>query len=202
MHGCRSYDAHHEVALRVPSRTRGRILLVVLGPEALERRPGLQQCAVDGEVLFGEEPSAPGFRQHRLHEPGRDIVLHEPPPVLREGRGIEGGVIEVEVQEPLKEEVVLQPFTELALAADRIERHQKGRLEEVLWRDRRTPDDGVHRFEAGRQFPEDRLHQCFDAADRMVLRHLLVGRDGRKRCLPGCPATHLVHLRWVAPHSI
>jgi hypothetical protein len=118
-------------------------------------------------------------------------VFEEPSPVLGEAGGIEGRVLQVEVHEPLEEEVVLQAFAELALAADRVERHQERRLEEVLGRDGGPADDGIHLAEDRREFLEDGLHQGPDAADGMTLRDFLVGRDGRERCLPVRRTTHL-----------
>ena len=77
---------------------------------------------------------------HHLREEGaRDVVGEQALAVLREAGGVERLVADVEVEEPLEEQVVAQPLAELALAADRIERDQQARLEQVLGRELGTP---------------------------------------------------------------
>ena len=47
----------------------------------------------------------------------RHVVLEQTRAVLAEARGVEGRVGDVEVEEPLEQQVVLQPLAELALGA-------------------------------------------------------------------------------------
>jgi hypothetical protein len=56
-----------EVALAVaPAAARRRLVLArVPGPEALQARPGLDQAAVDREVLVGQQRLDLGLAQHR-----------------------------------------------------------------------------------------------------------------------------------------
>ncbi len=87
--------------------------------EALERGPGLQQGAVDGEVVAGELVLLAGEVEHGLEELAADVVLEQPLAVLGEGALVEGRVLDTHVQEPLEEQVVLESLAELALAANR-----------------------------------------------------------------------------------
>ena len=70
-------------------------------------------------MLIREQIPLAGFVQHGIEERRRHVMLHEPLAVLGKGRGVEGRVSDVEVEEPLEQQVVLQPLTELPLAADR-----------------------------------------------------------------------------------
>src|SRR4029453_5140345 len=61
-------------------------------PEALHRGPGLDQGAVDREVLIREQPADLGPVEHLGHEPRRPVASRQPFPVLREGgEGRHGG---------------------------------------------------------------------------------------------------------------
>ena len=44
---------------------------------------------------------------------------------MGEARRVEGGIGDVEPQEPLEEQVVLESLAELAFRTDRVERHQE-----------------------------------------------------------------------------
>ena len=157
------------------SGATGRVLLVAR-VVALERGPGLQQRAVHGEVVGGEQPAPPRLGHHLREEGAGDVVLEQAVAVLGEAGGVERLVADVEVEEPLEEQVVAQPLAELALAADRVERDQQARLEQVLGRDRRPAALGVHRVEQRREPREHTLHERLDAADRVI-----VGDEGVRR---------------------
>jgi len=113
-----------EVQLRVaPAR---RQLVAVTVAIALKRGPGFEQRAVHRAVLGRQQ--VPGLRLHlHLHlreERARDAVREQPLAVLREGGGVEAAVADVQVQEPLEQQVVTHPLAELPLRADGLEREQ------------------------------------------------------------------------------
>jgi len=64
--------------------------------EALETGPGLDQRAVDGEVLIGEDAPAAGFRHHALEEGPGDVALQQPLAILREDGGIPDRVVRLQ----------------------------------------------------------------------------------------------------------
>jgi hypothetical protein len=105
-------------------------------------------------------------------------VLKKPGLVLGEARGVEGRVHDIEVQEPLEQQVVLQPLAELALAADRVERDQQARLEQVLGRNRRTPHVGIHPVEGRLDLLKGLVDDGLDTPDGVILWHQIVGRQG------------------------
>lgn len=96
-------------------------------------------------MVFGEEPALACLRHRRREEGARHLVLEQPLTVVAEGGGIEARVHDVQVQEPLEEEVVLEALAELALRADGVEGHQECALEQVLRRDRGPAALRIHR---------------------------------------------------------
>ena len=157
-----------EVHVRVAPATRRRVLLVAW-PVALERRPRLQQCPVHREVVRGEQSPPPRLGHHLSEEGARHIVREQPLAVLRERGGIERLIADVEVEEPLEEQVVAQPLTELALTANRVQRNQQARLEQMFRRDRGAAALGVHLVEQRRESHQCRFDDRLDATDRVVI---------------------------------
>src|SRR5437899_8853672 len=158
--------------------------------EALERGPGLEQGAVNGEVLIGEQLQLTSLVEHGLEEESADVVLQEPVAVLGEGALVESGVLDVEVQEPLEEEIVLEPLAELALAANRIEGDQEAGLEQVLGRDRGPALLGIHLVEDRAQLRERRLYKRLHAPNRVLGGDELISGDREEGHLAGGAAAH------------
>lgn len=50
---------------------------LILGAKALHRRPSLDQRAIHGEMVAGQEPPDAGLRQDRRQEPGRDGAVEQ-----------------------------------------------------------------------------------------------------------------------------
>src|SRR5215207_9505318 len=68
-----------EVGIRIaPASGCGRLVRAILESKALYRGPGLDQGAVDREVLGGEQPLDPGLSQHCGKELGCDVTLEQP----------------------------------------------------------------------------------------------------------------------------
>ena len=108
--------------------------------------------------------------------------------------GVEAAVADVEVEEPLEQQVVLQPLAELALAAHREQRDQQARLQQVLGRDRGTAALGVHLVEQRRQPRQHRLHDRLDAPDRVARRDQLVRRDRQQHVCLALASPRIGHL--------
>ena len=70
---------------------------------------------------------------------------------LREHGRVEARLGHVHVEEPAKQQVVVELLAELPLAAHRVQRHQQRRLQQPLGRDRRPPACRVHRVERRRE---------------------------------------------------
>ena len=75
-----------KVALDVaPTRRWWRIVQAIDWPKTLHRRPGLDQRAVDAEMLGRQKALHPRLCQQRREEPCGDRPFEQPVAVLREG---------------------------------------------------------------------------------------------------------------------
>src|SRR4030095_5769079 len=119
--------------------------LLVLRTEALERGPRLEQRAVHGEMLGRKKPPVLRRLADPLEEQAGDVGFEQPRLVLGERRGIEGVLVESQVEEEAKEEIVLQALAELPLAAHAVERDEQAALKQHLGRDRGPTPLTVHR---------------------------------------------------------
>ena len=152
----------------------------VLGLEALVRRPRLQQRPVDGEVLARDVAAQLGLADDRGEEPIRDLGFQQPVAVLGERRRVERLGVDRQVQEPLEQQVVVQPLAERPLAAHRVQRHQHRRLEQLLGRDARPTDPRVHRVELAVELAQDLVDDPADPPDRVILRDQILGAQRRE----------------------
>ena len=164
-----------EVALGVAPTARvarrRSIAAFRLGLEALHASEGLDQRAIDREVLVREQRPDRGLAQHRLEQPRGDVPVEQPVAVLREHRDVPDRIFDAEADEPAEQQVVLKLLHQLALRAHRVERLQKKRTQELLGRDRGSADRRVQRRERGRERGEGSIHQGQNAPQRVVLRH-------------------------------
>ena len=143
----------------------------LLALEALERSPRLDQRPVHGEVLVREQVKPARLFHHGAEELARHLVLQQPRAVARKGRVVEARLVGLQVQKPAEQKVVVQLLAQQPLAAYRVQRHQQGRLQQPLGRNRRPSHRAVHRIEPRRQLRQRRVGQGFDAPQRMALRH-------------------------------
>ena len=98
----------------------------------------------------------------------RDRVREQAVAVLREGRGVEHLLVDRKPDEPAKQHVELQPFDQLPLRADRIEKLQQRSSQKALRRNRGTPDPLVKRRKPRVEFSQSRIGQPPHRPQRMV----------------------------------
>jgi hypothetical protein len=128
---------------------------------------------------------------HRGEEPIGDLMVQEALAVLGEGRGVEDPGVDGQAQEPLEQQVVVQPLAERPLAADRVQRHQHRRLQELLGRHAGAPDPRVHGLEVTVEFGEHVVDDLTDPSDRMTRRDQLLGAQRHQhRQLPIRRSSH------------
>jgi hypothetical protein len=110
----------------LPGSSGGRPIagLLVLLAKALKRCPRLDQCAVDGEVLVAHQPGGTSLRHDGEKEFLGDFMRDESLAVLGERAVIETRLLHVHVEEPAKQDVVVELLAEQPLAPHRIEGHQ------------------------------------------------------------------------------
>src|SRR5215203_2980283 len=93
-----------------PRRRLGRRTSLRL--ERLVRGPRLQKGAIDREVVRGEVATQLRLVHDRSEELIRHLRLEEALTVLGERGGVEGGLVDAHVQEPLEQQDVVEPFAE------------------------------------------------------------------------------------------
>jgi hypothetical protein len=124
-----------KIRLPVPAVRIDRRFVAILWLEAFHRRPGFDQRTVDREVVRAEQPLDPrpeppstAWRQCRL--PAADRGSWKRSVIPRR-------VVDADADKPAKQKIELQPLHQLPLRADRIERLQQHRWQQLLRRDRR-----------------------------------------------------------------
>ena len=160
--------------------------------EALQPGPGLDQRAIDGEVLGRDQLLGLGLRKHALEERARDVARQQPLPVLGEDRGVPDRVIHAQAHEPAKEQVVIELLHELPLAADRVEELEQQRTQQLLGRDGGPAGLGVQPGELRGQLAKGLVDHRADRPQGMVGRHALLGP---------AVAEHRVRMPIVAAHA-
>ena len=111
----------------------------------------------------------------------RDLVGEQAVAVLREGRGVEDLLVDRQPDEPAKQHVELQPFDQLPLRADRIEKLQQRRPQQPLRRDGWTPDPVVKRRKPRVELSQSRVRQPPHRPQRMPRRDARLDLDIREQ---------------------
>ena len=150
---------------------RRRLAAAVLRPEALHAGPGLDQRAVDREVLVRQQRLDLGLGQHRAQELGRDLALEQPVAVLGEHRHVPDRIVDAEPDEPAEQQVVVELLHQLPLRAHRVERLQQQRPQQLLRRDRGPAVQRVELLELRRQRRQRGIDDRQDRPQRMIRRH-------------------------------
>ena len=167
------------------------------GLKALKTGPGLDQRAVHGEVLIREQPFALRDPHHDIEELRGHLVFHQPLAVLGERRGIEGRLLQVHVEEPAKQDVVIEHLAEQPVRAHRIQRNQKTGLQQPLRRDRGPPRRAVHLLEGPRELHQGLVAEPLDGPQRMRGRHSRLGREVTEQMRLGVEVTAHANAPWV-----
>jgi hypothetical protein len=144
------------------------------------RRPRVEQGPVDGEVIAGQVAAQLALAHHRRQELIGDLMVEEAFTVLGESGGVEGGLVDAHVQEPLEQQVVVETFAERSLRADRVQRHQHRRLQQRLRGDAAPAPRRVHGVERGVQLGQDGVDHHPDPADRMIGRDQILRAQRRQ----------------------
>src|SRR5947209_8261732 len=157
-----------EAALGVAARTLAVVVAPVLPPETFDRRPRLDQRAVDREVIARQQLLHLRLRQHGCQELRRDLALQQPVAVLGESRVIPDRIIYPKSNKPAEQQVELQALHQLALGADSVEGLQQHRPKQLLRRNRWPPKIRIKRRERPRQIAQCRVRNLPDRPQRMI----------------------------------
>ena len=167
--------------------------------EALHRRPGLQQRSVDRKMLRAQKPLHLRQAEERRQKPLRDLVGEQTVAVLVEGRSVEYLLVDRQPDEPAKQQVELQPFDQLPLRADRIEKLQQRRAQQSLGRDGRTAAPFVRRGKRPSVGPAPRSRAASIAADVFAGMRASMSTLGKQRPAHPIFAAHLANPQFASP---
>jgi hypothetical protein len=165
----------------IPGIVRRRARPRALRPKAFVTGPGLEQRAIDGEVLVRQESVLARLRHDGVKEFGRDLAGEQSIAILRKGRVVPDRVVHPEAHEPPKQQVVIELLDEQPLTADAIERLQQQRAQQLLGRDRRATHLRVHRLEPLRQARQRGVGHLANRPKRVLSRHALLRRHVAKQ---------------------
>ena len=142
--GCVS-TAPRSFAARSPSSRRSRFLENVEWSQTAGGRN--READFHGQKRSNETHASTTDPEARLYRkgPGKEAKLCFMGQALMENRN--GLVVDADADEPPEQEVELDPLDQLPLRADRIERLQEHRSQELLGRDRGPTHPGVERAE-------------------------------------------------------
>jgi hypothetical protein len=89
-------------------------------------------------MLRAQKPLRLRQGQQRSEKPLRDFLREQAVAVLGEGRGVENLLVDRQPDKSAKQHVELNPFDQLSLRADRIEKlQQRGPQQSLRWEDGR-----------------------------------------------------------------
>ena len=128
-----------EVALGVAPGRRFR----VVAPEALYRRPSIDERAVDRKVRVRQQTPNPPAAQSRLKEARRNIDRNHTPAVLRIDRNVPHRRIHLQTDKPVEQQVVVQLLHHLVVRTDGVEGLKQKRPQKPLRRDQGTLNFGL-----------------------------------------------------------
>lgn len=117
--------------------------VISLRLEAFHRGPGLDQRAVDREVVVRQKRRDLAMRQDRRHHLARHLRRQKPVAVLGEDRRHPDRIVDPETDEPAEQEVILHLFYQLPLGADRKHDLDQAGPDQPLRRDRGAAEIGV-----------------------------------------------------------
>ena len=159
--------------------------------KALLAGPSLDQRAIHGKMLVRQQTCYTCFFDHRLEEQAANLCLQHAIPILTEHGRVPHHIIHIQTHKPTEQQVVIQLLHQLSLAADRVERLQQQRAQQLLRRHRRAPEVDIQRPEARRELLQRIIGDATNRAQGMVLRDAVLQRDvaeHRSRLLVG--STH------------
>src|SRR5438132_1219482 len=154
---------------RVTRIIRRRARFLILALEALQRGPGFDQRPINGKVLVREQSERVRLRDSLPEELASNFSLQQALAVSTEARMIEARLVQLHVQKPAEQQIVVELLTEQPLAANRIQRHQQRSFEQTLGRNRRTPQHAVDLVKDRRQLSQRQIRHLLDARQRMLL---------------------------------
>ena len=162
--------------------------------------PGLQQGAINREVLIAEQRLDLRCTHQLLQELPNHLVIEEPLPVLGECGGVPDRIIRAQAHKPAVKQVVVQLLEQKPLGANPVERLQERGQQQLLGRYRGPAFCGVQLTEGGIEPIEGLIRQLPDPPQRVAGRNPLLDRHVGEQRAAALPVNS--HLDWaVEPFS-
>ena len=170
------------IAMKVHRRVSGIIVsslytFIRLPLETLQRCPCFNQRAVYRKMLIGKKGMLTGILHDVKKELLRYFMLKQSVTILREHTMIKGGSVNVHVQKPPKQNVVIQGLAKQPVRPYRIQRNQNHRFQQRFRRDRRSSRPAVHLTKGIRKTDQNLVCHSFNGSKRVILGNPLLGRD-------------------------
>ena len=173
-------------ARRAVATQRGWRPAAILRAKTLHQDPSLDQGAIDGKVLVGEQRYEFGAGQHASEELGGDRALQQSVAVLGEHGHVLDRIVDAQPDKPAEQQVVVELLHQLPLGAHRVERPQQ-----LLRRDRRPPVQRIEPLEHRRQARQEAINQGQHRPKRVPGRHPdLTAHAAEQIFRPPIRATH------------
>lgn len=138
--------------------------------EAFHRCPGLDEGAIDREVIVRQEGRDLAMGQDRRHDLARHVRCQQPVAVLREHRWHPDRVINPETHEPAEQQVVLHLLHQLPLGPDREQDLEQTGLDQPLRRDRGAAEINIQMVKIVIETGERIVHDLSELAQRVPRR--------------------------------
>jgi hypothetical protein len=95
-------------------------------------------------------------------------VFRKPLTVVAKDRGVEHRLVDPQIQEPAEQQVVIDPFHQLRLGTDGIDRLEQKRLDQPLRRHAGPALLGIRRIQSSAHLSQVLIDHPFDGAQRMI----------------------------------
>ncbi len=117
----------------------------------------------------------PSLRYHFRQKLLGHVRLQQPVPVFGKHRRVPHRVVGIQAYKPAEQQVVIHFFHQQPLAADRIQHLQQLRPQQLLRRDRRPSNPGIHTVEPSRQPAQHLIDHHANGTQRMIRAHAHLG---------------------------
>ena len=166
-----------EIHRRIAAARRLIVRLRPLRLEALVTSPGLDQRAIDREVLVGQQTALAGQVENLLEKTHVNLAGQESLAVLGEHGGIPDRIVHAQANEPSEEKVVRKLLDQESLASNGVEHLEEQSAQELLRRNRGPSPLRVQPPEIRRQIGQHRIDKIAQRAKGMFLRYSALRRD-------------------------
>lgn len=153
-----------------------RWVAAILLDKGLVRGPGVDQRAIDAEMLVAGVLGPCGQRLDALEEQPRYILVEQAVTVLAEGRVIPHALVHRQADEPAKQQVEINLLDQLPLGANGVNHLQQRGAQQPLRRNRGPSQGGVQPVEVPIHRSQNGIDQASQGTQRVIVRDALLQR--------------------------